>query len=82
MSVVGPRPQVRREVDTYDDLVSRRLTVKPGLTGLWQISGRSDLKPDDAIRLDLTYVENWSLLQDILIITKTIRTVLTGNGAY
>ncbi len=82
MSVVGPRPQVRREVDTYDDLVSRRLTVKPGLTGLWQISGRSDLKVEDAVRLDLSYVENWSLLQDIIIITKTIRTVLTGDGAY
>lgn len=82
MSIVGPRPQVRREVDTYDDLVSHRLTVKPGLTGLWQVSGRSDLEADDALRLDLTYVENWSLLQDILIITKTIRTVLTGNGAY
>ncbi|MUL78453.1 sugar transferase [Mycolicibacterium sp. CBMA 226] len=82
MSVVGPRPQVRREVDTYDDLVSHRLAVKPGLTGLWQISGRSDLKPEDAIRLDLTYVENWSLTQDILIITKTLRTVLTANGAY
>lgn len=82
MSVVGPRPQVRREVDTYDDLVSRRLTVKPGLTGLWQISGRSDLQVEDAVRLDLSYVENWSLLQDIIIIAKTIRTVLTGNGAY
>jgi lipopolysaccharide/colanic/teichoic acid biosynthesis glycosyltransferase len=82
MSVVGPRPQVRREVDTYDDLVSRRLAVKPGLTGLWQISGRSDLAVEDAVRLDLSYVENWSLLQDILIITKTVRTVLTGSGAY
>ena len=82
MSVVGPRPQVRREVDTYDDLVSHRLAVKPGLTGLWQISGRSDLEAEDAIRLDLTYVENWSLSQDILIILKTIRTVLTGDGAY
>ncbi|BCI81501.1 polyprenyl glycosylphosphotransferase [Mycolicibacterium sp. TY66] len=82
MSVVGPRPQVRREVDTYDDLVSRRLTVKPGLTGLWQISGRSDLAVEDAVRLDLSYVENWSLLQDLLIIAKTVRTVLTGSGAY
>ncbi|MGB8405361.1 MAG: sugar transferase [Mycobacterium sp.] len=82
MSVVGPRPQVRREVDTYDDLVSRRLSVKPGLTGLWQISGRSDLKAEDAVRLDLTYVENWSLLQDMLIIAKTVRTVFSGAGAY
>ncbi|MCX8553808.1 sugar transferase [Mycolicibacterium mucogenicum] len=82
MSVVGPRPQVRREVDTYDDLVSHRLAVKPGLTGLWQISGRSDLEVEDAVRLDLTYVENWSLLQDVLIIVKTVRTVLAGDGAY
>ncbi|WP_264037385.1 sugar transferase [Mycolicibacterium hodleri] len=82
MSVVGPRPQVRREVDSYDDLVSRRLTVKPGLTGLWQISGRSDLAVEDAIRLDLTYVENWSLYRDLIIIVKTVRTVLLGSGAY
>lgn len=82
MSVVGPRPQVRREVDSYDDLVSRRLTVKPGLTGLWQISGRSDLAVEDAVRLDLTYVENWSLYRDLIIIVKTVRTVLLGSGAY
>lgn len=82
MSVVGPRPQVRREVDSYDDLVCRRLTVKPGLTGLWQISGRSDLEVEDALRLDLTYVENWSLWQDVIIIVKTIRTVAMGSGAY
>jgi lipopolysaccharide/colanic/teichoic acid biosynthesis glycosyltransferase len=82
MSVVGPRPQVRREVDTYDDLVSRRLSVKPGLTGLWQISGRNDLDVEDAVRLDLSYVENWSLLQDLLIIAKTVRTVIAGSGAY
>lgn len=82
MSVVGPRPQVRREVDSYDDLVYRRLAVKPGLTGLWQISGRSDLGVEDAIRLDLTYVENWSLFRDVIIILKTVRTVLVGSGAY
>lgn len=82
MSVVGPRPQVRREVDSYDDLVYRRLAVKPGLTGLWQISGRSDLEVEDAIRLDLTYVENWSLGRDVAIIVKTVRTVLLGSGAY
>lgn len=82
MSVVGPRPQVRREVDTYDDLVSRRLSVKPGLTGLWQVSGRNDLKVEDAVRLDLSYVENWSLLQDMVIIAKTVRTVVAGSGAY
>ncbi|MGU3501247.1 sugar transferase [Mycobacterium sp. C31M] len=82
MSVVGPRPQVRREVDSYDDLMGRRLTVKPGLTGLWQISGRSDLEVGDAVRLDLSYVENWSLMQDVMIIAKTVSTVLRGEGAY
>jgi exopolysaccharide biosynthesis polyprenyl glycosylphosphotransferase len=82
MSVVGPRPQVRREVDTYDDLIRRRLTVKPGLTGLWQVSGRSDLAVSDAVRLDLSYVENWSLLGDVVIIAKTVFTVLQGEGAY
>jgi exopolysaccharide biosynthesis polyprenyl glycosylphosphotransferase len=82
MSVVGPRPQVRREVDSYDDLVARRLTVKPGLTGLWQTSGRSDLHPEDAVRLDLTYVENWSLWDDVVIIARTVHTVLAGRGAY
>lgn len=82
MSVVGPRPQVRREVDSYDALMGRRLTVKPGLTGLWQVSGRSDLEVGDAVRLDLSYVENWSLLQDVMIIAKTVSTVLRGEGAY
>jgi len=81
MSVVGPRPQVRREVDTYDDLVHRRLVVKPGLTGLWRISGRSDLEVEDTVRRDLTYVENWSLTNDIAIIARTVRTVLRGAGA-
>lgn len=82
MSVVGPRPQVRREVDSYDDLMGRRLTVKPGLTGLWQVSGRSDLEAADAFRLDLSYVENWSLMGDVVIIAKTVTTVLRGSGAY
>lgn len=82
MSVVGPRPQVRREVDSYDDLVRRRLTVKPGLTGLWQVSGRSDLRVEDAVRLDLSYIENWSPIRDLVIIAKTITTVLRGDGAY
>jgi exopolysaccharide biosynthesis polyprenyl glycosylphosphotransferase len=82
MSIVGPRPQVRREVESYDDLVRRRLTVKPGLTGLWQVSGRSDLEVDDAVRLDLKYVENWSLVQDLVIIARTVKTVARGEGAY
>ncbi len=82
MSIVGPRPQVRREVESYDDLVSRRLTVKPGMTGLWQVSGRSDLRHEDAVRLDLTYVENWSPIQDLVIMAKTVKTVLAADGAY
>ena len=73
---------MRREVDTYDDLIRRRLTVKPGLTGLWQVSGRSDLDVKDAVRLDLSYVENWSLLGDVVIIAKTVVTVMRGEGAY
>jgi exopolysaccharide biosynthesis polyprenyl glycosylphosphotransferase len=82
MSLVGPRPQVRREVDSYDDLVRRRLTVKPGLTGLWQVSGRSDLALEESVRLDLSYIENWSPIRDLAIIAKTIKTVLSGDGAY
>ncbi|WP_445167131.1 sugar transferase [Mycolicibacterium sp. Dal123E01] len=82
MSVVGPRPQVRREVDSYDYLVRQRLTVKPGLTGLWQVSGRSDVQLEDAVRLDLSYIENWSPIKDLVIIAKTIKTVLSGDGAY
>ena len=82
MSVVGPRPQARREVDCYDDLFRRRLSVKPGLTGLWQVSGRSDLHVEEAVRLDLSYVENWSPVQDLAIIARTVMTVLRGDGAY
>jgi exopolysaccharide biosynthesis polyprenyl glycosylphosphotransferase len=82
MSVVGPRPPLRREVDTYNDQVRRRLLVLPGITGLWQVSGRSDLSWEDSVRLDLSYVENWSITNDVLIAVKTIRTVATGSGAY
>ena len=82
MSVVGPRPPLRREVDTYNDQVRRRLLVLPGITGLWQVSGRSDLSWEDSVRLDLSYVENWSITNDLLIAAKTIRTVATGAGAY
>ena len=65
MSLVGPRPPLPAEVARYDSSVSRRLLVKPGLTGLWQISGRSDLPWEEAVRLDLRYVENWSLALDL-----------------
>ncbi|WP_448642507.1 sugar transferase [Geodermatophilus sp. URMC 63] len=82
MSLVGPRPPLPREVARYDSSVSRRLLVKPGLTGLWQISGRSDLSWEEAVRLDLRYVENWSLALDALILVKTVRAVLGRSGAY
>lgn len=82
MSVVGPRPPLRREVDTYNDQVRRRLLVLPGITGLWQVSGRSDLSWEDSVRLDLSYVENWSITNDLLIAAKTVRTVASGSGAY
>jgi exopolysaccharide biosynthesis polyprenyl glycosylphosphotransferase len=82
MSVVGPRPPLRREVDAYDDDVQRRLLVKPGVTGLWQVSGRSDLPWEQAVRLDLSYVDNWSMVGDVLIIAKTVRAVLERRGAY
>jgi exopolysaccharide biosynthesis polyprenyl glycosylphosphotransferase len=82
MSVVGPRPQVASEVEAYDDRARRRLLVRPGITGLWQVSGRSDLSWDDSIRLDLYYVENWSMAADLVIAAKTARVVLGHNGAY
>ena len=82
MSLVGPRPPLPSEVARYDTSVSRRLLVKPGLTGLWQISGRSDLPWEEAVRLDLRYVENWSLALDVQILWKTARAVVTASGAY
>jgi lipopolysaccharide/colanic/teichoic acid biosynthesis glycosyltransferase len=82
MSLVGPRPPLPREVARYDASVSRRLLVKPGLTGLWQISGRSDLPWEEAVRLDLRYVENWSLALDTKILWKTFAAVLSSSGAY
>ncbi|MGH3897237.1 MAG: sugar transferase [Pseudonocardiaceae bacterium] len=82
MSLVGPRPPLPEEVAGYSRDAQRKLLVKPGMTGLWQISGRSDLSWDESIRLDLRYVENWSLALDILIIWKTAGAVLGGKGAY
>lgn len=82
MSVVGPRPPLRREVAAYDGTVRRRLLVKPGVTGLWQVSGRSDLSWEESVRLDLSYVENWSMVGDVLIVVKTLRAVVAGAGAY
>lgn len=82
MSVVGPRPPLRREVERYDGVLRRRLLVKPGVTGLWQVSGRSDLPWEEAVRLDLYYIENWSMTQDLSIITKTLSAVTRSDGAY
>jgi exopolysaccharide biosynthesis polyprenyl glycosylphosphotransferase len=82
MSLVGPRPPLPSEVAQYDDHMRRRLVVKPGLTGLWQVSGRSDLDADEAVQLDLRYVDNWSFTFDLLIMWKTFFAVLRGSGAY
>jgi lipopolysaccharide/colanic/teichoic acid biosynthesis glycosyltransferase len=68
-------------VDQYGESVGRRLLVRPGMTGLWQVSGRSSLSWDDAVRLDLYYVDNWSLFQDVVILLKTARAVLSSQGA-
>jgi lipopolysaccharide/colanic/teichoic acid biosynthesis glycosyltransferase len=75
MSLVGPRPQRPAEVALYDDIAHRRLRVKPGMSGLWQVSGRSALSWEDALRLDLYYVENWSLASDIIILFRTFKAV-------
>ncbi|WP_233199528.1 sugar transferase [Cryobacterium sp. N22] len=82
MSLVGPRPPLAKEVEQYDNHAERRLLVKPGITGLWQVSGRSDLSWEDSIRLDLYYVENWSLIGDVMILYRTVRAVVKPNGAY
>jgi exopolysaccharide biosynthesis polyprenyl glycosylphosphotransferase len=82
MSLVGPRPPLPVEVDAYPPDVHRRLVVKPGMTGLWQVSGRADLDWEEATRLDLQYVENWSLTLDLSILWKTGRAVLSRAGAY
>lgn len=82
MSVVGPRPPLQREVANYNGEVKRRLLVRPGVTGLWQVSGRSDLSWDESVRLDLSYVEAWSMGTDLVIILKTVRAVLGRHGAY
>ncbi len=82
MSLVGPRPPLQREVSGYDVRVHRRFLVRPGITGLWQVSGRSDLSWDDSVRLDLYYVENWSITVDLVILWRTIRAVVRSDGAY
>jgi exopolysaccharide biosynthesis polyprenyl glycosylphosphotransferase len=82
MSLVGPRPPLPCEVETYGHDVRRRLLVKPGMTGLWQINGRSDLSWDESVRFDLYYVENWSVMSDLIILWRTGRAVLRSSGAY
>jgi exopolysaccharide biosynthesis polyprenyl glycosylphosphotransferase len=82
MSLVGPRPPLASEVERYDEWTRRRLLVRPGLTGLWQTQGRSDLTWEDSVRLDLYYVENWSLTGDVIILYRTIRSVARADGAY
>lgn len=82
MSMVGPRPPLKTEVDNYEKPAHRRLLIKPGITGLWQVSGRSDLEWGEAVRLDLYYVENWSLTGDIIILWRTFKAVYQSTGAY
>ena len=82
MSLVGPRPPLPDEVALYEEDVRRRLLVKPGLTGLWQVSGRSDLTWEESVRLDLRYVENWSFALDLMILWKTGSAISRGRGAY
>ncbi len=82
MSLVGPRPPLHHEVAQYDNDMARRLRVRPGMTGLWQVSGRSDLSWSEAIRLDLYYVDNWSMFQDLTILARTFSAVFGSHGAY
>lgn len=82
MSLVGPRPQRAAEVALYDDLAARRLLAKPGMTGLWQVSGRSDLPWTEAVRLDLYYVENWSFTFDLVLLLRTVTAVLRATGSH
>ncbi|MCD4670146.1 MAG: sugar transferase [Actinomycetia bacterium] len=82
LSLVGPRPPIPEEVEQYDEWEMKRMNVKQGITGLWQVSGRSELSFDEMARLDLYYIQNWSIEMDIKIILKTIPTVLFGKGAY
>ncbi len=82
MSLVGPRPPLPREVARYEDWMMARLEVRPGITGLWQVSGRSELPFEDYVRLDLFYIENWSLAYDLFILAKTLPTLATTRGAH
>ena len=82
MSFIGPRPGLPREVNNYDPWHYRRLEVTPGLSGLWQVSGRSALSFDDMVKLDIYYAEHWSLWLDLKIMVRTLPAVIKGDGAY
>ncbi len=82
MALIGPRPALPSEVASYNDMARRRLAVKPGLTGLWQVSGRSDLSWEESVRIDMDYVDNWSPGLDAYIAIGTVRAVLWRRGAY
>jgi exopolysaccharide biosynthesis polyprenyl glycosylphosphotransferase len=82
MSLVGPRPPLAHEVARYADWQLDRLEVRPGITGLWQVSGRSELSFDDYVRLDLFYIENWSIIYDLFILAKTVPRLVSATGAY
>ena len=82
MSLVGPRPPLAGEVALYEEWQHDRLEVRPGITGLWQVSGRSELSFEDYVRLDLFYVENWSIAYDLFILSKTLPLLVSTRGAY
>ena len=82
MSLVGPRPPLPNEVERYEEDVNRRLLTKPGITGLWQVSGRSNLSWEESVKIDLYYVENWSITGDLVILLKTVSAVVGSRGAY
>jgi lipopolysaccharide/colanic/teichoic acid biosynthesis glycosyltransferase len=81
MSVVGPRPHVHKEVNAYGEHDNRRLLVKPGITGPWQVGGRSELTWDESVAIDLSYVDNWNVLTDVSVISKTIFVILSKSGS-
>ncbi|HZS02276.1 MAG TPA: sugar transferase, partial [Chloroflexota bacterium] len=82
MSLVGPRPPIPSEVDRYEEWHRRRLEVMPGITGLWQVSGRSGLSFDEMVTLDIYYIENWSLSLDLEILARTVPAVTVASGAF
>jgi len=82
MSGVGPQPALPEEAAMYGDHVRRRLAVKPGMTGLWQVNGRADLSWDESVRPDVRYVENWSFMLDLQSLWKTCAAVIRGSGGY